>query len=217
VQGITPDSLPERYVSGVEICFSYEEVKMSQMLEIRWHGRAGQGVVTAGESLGEAAMHTGMYFQAFPEYGAERMGAPIKAYTRLSDEIIEVHAPILEPDMVVVVNPNLIGIVELTEGLKPDGTLIVNTTQTPAEIRERLGFSTGSVWTVDATGIAMGELRRDIPSTVLLGVVVRASELIDLEAVVGATRQSLGGKLRPEIVEANVRALERANTEAIEG
>lgn len=190
---------------------------MSKMLEIRWHGRAGQGVVTAGESLGEAAMHKGLYFQAFPEYGAERMGAPIKAYTRLSDETIEIHAPILEPDMVVVVNPNLIGIVDLTEGLKPDGTIIINTQQTPAEIRARLGFAAGTVWCIDATGIAMAELRRDIPSTLLLGVVVRASNLVDLEAVVGATRESLGGKLRQEIVDANVRALERANKECIKG
>jgi len=190
---------------------------MSKMLEIRWHGRAGQGVVTAGESLGEAAMHEGLYFQAFPEYGAERMGAPIKAYTRLSDETIEVHAPILEPDMVVIVNPNLIGIVDLTEGLKPEGTLIVNTPQTPAEIRERLDYRTGTVWCIDATEIAMSELRRDIPSTVLLGVVVRASGLVDLEAVVEATRESLGGKLRPEIVEANVRAVERANKECVKG
>ncbi|NLT74532.1 MAG: pyruvate synthase [Chloroflexi bacterium] len=191
---------------------------MSQMLEIRWHGRAGQGVVTAGESLGEAAMHKGLYFQAFPEYGAERMGAPIKAYTRLSDDTIEIHAPILEPDLVVVVNPNLIGIVDLTEGIKPEGTLIVNTQQTPAEIRQRLGFSGGTVWTVDATGIAMAELKRDIPSTLLLGVVVRAAEgLVDLEAVVGATRESLGGKLRPEVVEANVRALQRAHSECVQG
>jgi pyruvate ferredoxin oxidoreductase gamma subunit len=190
---------------------------MSQMLEIRWHGRAGQGVVTAGESLGEAAMHKGLYFQAFPEYGAERMGAPIKAYTRLSDEIIEVHAPILEPDMVVVVNPNLIGIVDLTEGLKADGTFILNTPQTPAEIRERLQIKTGTVYCVDATGIAMAELKRDIPSTLLLGVVVRASDLVDLEAVVEATKESLGGKLRKEIVDANVRALERANKECVKG
>jgi len=122
---------------------------MSQMLEIRWHGRAGQGVVTASESLGEAAMHKGLYFQAFPEYGAERMGAPIKAYTRLSDEPIEVHAPILEPDMVIVVNPNLIGVVDITEGLKPDGAILINTPESPAEIRDRLGFHTGKVWCVD--------------------------------------------------------------------
>jgi pyruvate ferredoxin oxidoreductase gamma subunit len=190
---------------------------MNQMLEIRWHGRAGQGVVTAGELLGESSMHAGLYFQAFPEYGAERMGAPIKCYTRLSDDVIEIHSPILDPDMVIVVNPNLIGIVELTEGLKPEGTLIVNTSQTPEQIRKRLKFPGGVVWCVDATRIAMEEFRRDIPSTLILGVVARASEIVELDAIVETTRESLGGKLRPEIVEANVRAVERAYQECVQG
>lgn len=190
---------------------------MSQMYEIRWHGRAGQGVVTAGELLGEACMETGKYFQAFPEYGAERMGAPIKAYTRVSDEPIEIHAPILEPDMVVVVNPNLIGIVDLTEGLKPDGTIVINTPEDPATIRKRLGFYTGKVWCVDATKIAMEELKRDIPSTMLIAVIARASGIVDLEAVIHLTRESLSGRLRPEVVEANVRALRRAYEECVEG
>ncbi len=190
---------------------------MSQMLEIRWHGRAGQGVVTAGELLGESTMHAGMYFQAFPEYGAERMGAPIKAYTRLSTEVIEIHSPILDPDMVVVVNPNLIGVVDITEGVKQDGTLIINTTHSPEALRKRLGFESGQVWCVDATSIAIEEFRRDIPSTLILGVVAKASELVDLDAVVETTRETLGGKLRPEIVEANVRAIQRAYEECSQG
>jgi len=131
---------------------------MGQMLEIRWHGRAGQGVVTAGELLGEAAMEMGKYFQSFPEYGAERMGAPIKSYTRISDDPIEVHAPILEPDIVIVVNPNLVGVVDLTEGLKPDGKIIINTRQTPEAIRQRLDYHGGDVWCIDASKIAMEEL-----------------------------------------------------------
>ena len=140
---------------------------MGRMVEIRWHGRAGQGVVTAGELLGESAMHVGKFFQAFPEYGAERMGAPIKAYTRISDDPIEVHAPILAPDVVVVVNPNLIGVVDLTEGLKPEGVIVFNTPQTPADIRRRLKFSAGTVWCVDASAIAMQELKRDILAGIL--------------------------------------------------
>ncbi len=190
---------------------------MSQMLEIRWHGRAGQGVVTAGELLGESTMEAGMFFQAFPEYGAERMGAPIKAYTRLSSEEIEIHSPILEPDMVIVVNPNLIGVVDITEGVKEEGTLIVNTSQSPEALRKRLGFQGGQVWCVDATRIAIEEFRRDIPSTLILGVVAKASELVDLEAIVETTRETLGGKLRPEIVDANVRAIERAFEECTQG
>ena len=110
---------------------------MGKLTEIRWHGRAGQGVVTAGELLAEAAMEEGKYFQAFPDYGPERMGAPIKSYTRISDEPIEVHHQILYPDVVIVVNPNLIGAVNLIEGLKEDGTAIINTPDSPAEIREK--------------------------------------------------------------------------------
>jgi pyruvate ferredoxin oxidoreductase gamma subunit len=187
------------------------------MYEIRWHGRAGQGVVTAGELLGDAAMEVGKYFQAFPEYGAERMGAPIKAYTRIADEPIEVHAPILEPDMVIVVNPNLLGVVDMTEGLKAEGVFIINTPQTPADIRKRLKFETGTVYTVDATKICMEEFKRDIPSTMMIGVVAKASAVIGLEAVLTLTRHRLGEKLRPEVVEANVRALQRAHDECVIG
>ncbi len=190
---------------------------MSQMIEIRWHGRAGQGVVTAGELLGEAAMKGGNYIQAFPEYGSERMGAPIKAYTRISDAPIEFHCPILEPEIVIVVNPNLIGVVDLTEGLVEDGALLVNTSKTPEEIRDRLGFRTGRVLCVDASKIALEELKRDIPSTMMLGVVARATDLIDLEGAIEAAREHLGERLRPEIVEANVRSLRRTYEECVEG
>jgi len=190
---------------------------MSQMTEFRWHGRAGQGVVTASELLAEAAMEEGKYFQAFPEYGSERMGAPIRCYTRISDTPIEYHCPILEPDVVIVVNPNLIGVVDITEGLKPDGAILINTPESPAEIRDRLGFHTGKVWCVDATKIAMEEFKRDIPSTMMLAVVARATGVIHLDAAIALTREKLGDRLRPEVVEANVRALQRAYDECVEG
>ena len=192
---------------------------MSHMTEIRWHGRAGQGVVTAGELLAEAAMEEGKYFQAFPEYGSERMGAPIKSYTRISDTPIEFHCPILEPDVVIVVNPNLLSVpdLDLTEGLTTDGTIIINTPQTPAEIRQRLKRTTGSVWCVDATKIAIEEFKRDIPSTMMLAVVARATGVINLDAAINLPREKLSGRLRPEVVEANVRSLQRAYDECVEG
>jgi pyruvate ferredoxin oxidoreductase gamma subunit len=190
---------------------------MSQMTEFRWHGRAGQGVVTASELLAEAAMEEGKYFQAFPEYGSERMGAPIKCYTRISDTPVEYHCPILEPDVVIVVNPNLLGLVDLTEGLKPDGVILMNTPETPGEIRGKLAFGTGKVWCVDATKIAMEEFKRDIPSTMMLSLVARATGVIHLDAAINLTREKLGGKLRPEVIEANVRALQRAYGECVEG
>jgi pyruvate ferredoxin oxidoreductase gamma subunit len=190
---------------------------MSQMTEIRWHGRAGQGVVTAGELLAEAAMKSGKYFQAFPEYGSERMGAPIKSYTRIADEPLEMHCPILEPDVVIVVNPNLLGVVDITEGLKPDGTVVINTGASPQSIRAKLGFQGGTVWCVDATRIAMEELRRDIPSTMMLAVMARATDIASLDSAIEVTKHSLGTRLRPEVVEANVRALKRAYDECVEG
>jgi pyruvate ferredoxin oxidoreductase gamma subunit len=186
---------------------------MGKLTEIRWHGRAGQGVVTAGELLAEAAMEEGKYFQAFPDYGPERMGAPIKSYTRISDGPIEVHHQILNPDVIIVVNPNLIGVVDLTEGLKEDGTAIINTPDSPAEVRKKLGLKGGKVVTLDATGIAMDTLKRDIPSTLMLGAVAQVTDLVSLDSVVHIAKERLGEKLRSEVVEANLTALKRAYEE----
>ncbi len=190
---------------------------MGKLIEIRWHGRAGQGVVTAGELLAEAAMQEGKYFQAFPDYGPERMGAPIKSYTRISDEPIEVHHQILHPDVIVVVNPNLIGMVDLTEGLKEDGIAIVNTPDSPEEVRKKLGLKGGKVATLDATRIAMDTLGRDIPSTLMLGAVAKVTGLVSLDSVLHCTKERLGEKLRAEVVEANLTALKRAYEEVKEG
>lgn len=192
---------------------------MGTLTEIRWHGRAGQGIVTASELLAEAALKEGKYFQAFPEYGPERMGAPIKAYTRISDEPIDVHYQVLNPEVVVVVNPNLLGSVDVTEGLVDGGTLIVNTSETPAQIRVRLNLvgKKVHVFTVDATRIALETLRRDIPSTLILGAIIRAVGLVDLENTLHLVTEKLGAKLRPEIVESNLTALRRAYDEVKEG
>ena len=191
---------------------------MAKLTEIRWHGRAGQGIVTAGELLAEAALKEGKYFQAFPDYGPERMGAPIKAYTRISDEPIEVHYQILSPEVVVVVNPNLLGAVDVTEGLAEDGVVIVNTPETPQQIRTRLGLDgSKKVFTVDATQIALDTLGRDIPATLMLGAIVRATGLVGLDNTIEVVREKLGAKLRDEVVESNVKALQRAYKEVKEG
>lgn len=192
---------------------------MAKLTEIRWHGRAGQGIVTASELLAEAALKDDKYFQAFPEYGPERMGAPIKAYTRISDEPIELHCQILSPEVVVVVNPNLLGVVDVTEGLAEDGILIVNTPETPAQIRARLGLKNDriKVFTVDATRIALETIKRDIPATLMLGAIIRATGLVDLEKTLHLVQEKLGTKLRAEVVENNLKALRRAYEEVKEG
>ena len=192
---------------------------MGKLTEIRWHGRAGQGLVTAGELLAEGALADDKHFQAFPDYGPERMGAPIKSYTRISDEPIDVHYQILSPEVVVVVNPNLLGVVDVTEGLAENGVVIVNTTESPAQIRKRLGLEDPKikVFTVDATGIALDTLKRDIPATLMIGAIIRATGLVDLSNAVHVVQEKLGAKLRGEIVEANVKALPQAYEEVQEG
>ncbi len=190
---------------------------MDKLIEIRWHGRGGQGVVTAGELLAEAALEEGKYIQAFPDYGPERMGAPVKSYTRISDEPIDIHHQILSPDVVIVVNPNLIGVVDVTEGLKEDGVLIVNTSESPQAVREKLGFKGGRVFTVDATRIALDTLGRDIPSTLMLGAVVKAIGLVSLDSVIRHIKERFGAKFSQKVVEANVTAVKRAYEEVTEG
>lgn len=190
---------------------------MTQLTEIRWHGRGGQGVVTAGELLAETALDSGQYFQAFPDYGPERMGAPIRAFTRLSSEPITIHSQIEEPNVVLVLDPTLLGAVPVTGGLKEDGVLLVNSPRSPAEVREAIGFHTGKVFTVDASHIAIEEMGREITNTPMLGAFARATGLVDLKDLVAETRAWFSEKLSKEAIEANVRAMQRAAREVQEG
>jgi pyruvate ferredoxin oxidoreductase gamma subunit len=188
-----------------------------EYLEIRWHGRGGQGVVTAGKLLAETALGTGQYFQAFPDYGPERMGAPIRAFTRISSKPITIHSQIEEPNVVLVLDPTLLGSVGVAEGLKEDGTLLVNTPMSPAEIREITGFRTGKVVTVDASHIAIDEMGREITNTPMLGAFARATGLFDMDDLTTQLRAWFGKKVSSAVVEANVRALRRAAEELVEG
>ncbi len=190
---------------------------MGYLMEIRWHGRGGQGVVTAGKVLADAALESGRYFQAFPDYGPERMGAPIRAFTRLSDEPIVVHSQINHPDVVIVLDPTVIGTVDVTEGLKDDGILIVNTSESPQAIREKLNFRGGKVFTVDASKIAIEELGREITNTPMLGAFARATGLFDLDELDEQIRHKFARKLSDEMIEANVRAMRRASEALQEG
>jgi len=183
---------------------------MEDLIEIRWHGRGGQGAVTASKLLAEAALSSGQYFQAFPDYGPERMGAPIRAFTRLSPRPIRIHSAVETPDVVVVLDPTLLGTVAVTEGLKEDGTLLVNTSTTPAKVRDTTGLRAGRVFVVDASHIAIDEIGREITNTPMLGALARATGLFDIEELSGELRAWFGKKLPEEAVEANVRAMRRA-------
>lgn len=190
---------------------------MGQLTEIRWHGRGGQGVVTAGELLAETALDSGKYFQAFPDYGPERMGAPIRAFTRLSSEPITIHSQIEEPDVVLVLDPTLLGAVPVAEGLKEDGILLVNSAMSPAEVREITGFGTGKTVTVDASHIAIEEMGREITNTPMLGAFAQATGLVKLDDLAEEIRAWFGQKLSKKVVDANVRAMRRAAEEVRAG
>lgn len=190
---------------------------MQEVVEIRWHGRGGQGVVTAGKLLAETALESGKYFQAFPDYGPERMGAPIRAFTRISSKPINVHSQIETPDVVLVLDPTLLGTVAVADGLKEDGSLLVNSAMSPSEIREATGFHSGKVFTVDASHIAIEEMGREITNTPMLGAFAQATGLIEMEALIEELRAWFGKKISQEAIEANIRAMKRAAEEVEEG
>lgn len=186
-------------------------------LEIRWHGRGGQGSKTAGLLLGEAALDTGMYIQAFPEYGPERMGAPVQAFNRISDRPIRVHSGIKEPDIVVVLDPTLIESAHVTEGLREDGILLVNTTAEPAELRRRLNLPESiKVYTVDASRIAMETVGKNVPNTPMLGALVKVTGVLAYDQMMRAIRDKLVEKFRggkEKFVEPNLESVRRAYEE----
>jgi len=190
---------------------------MSDLVEIRWHGRGGQGAVTASEILAEAALEEGKYLQAFPEYGPERMGAPIRAYTRIGSFPIRQHCPVTEPDAVLVLAPTLIGVVDFTDGLKEGGGLVVNTPLSPAELRRDLGFDKGKVFTVDATRIALDTKKRNIPNTTMLGALLKALEVVGKEGVREEIKRRMEARGGKKMAEANIAAFDRAYDEVTEG
>lgn len=189
--------------------------KTDDLLEIRWHGRGGQGAKTAALLLGEAVLATGKHMQAFPEYGAERMGAPIQAFNRISDHPITLHCHVTEPEVVVVIDPTLLDAVDVTEGLGDDGTLVVNTPMAPAQVRAKLGLKGRRVYTVDASGIATDTIKRNIPNTPMLGALAKVSGVLDLESLIEDSRKRLEKKFRakPEVIDGNLEAMRRGYEE----
>lgn len=183
------------------------------LIEIRWHGRAGQGAVTASEMLAETALSEGRYFQAFPEFGAERTGAPVRAYTRLSSHPIDLHCPVLEPGFVMVLDATLLATVEVYKGLLPDGVAIVNTASPPHDVRSGICGGAQRVLTVDATGIALETVGRNFPNTALLGALLRASPVVDKDIFLSVMERRLGARFSRRIVEANVDAFWRGHSE----
>jgi pyruvate ferredoxin oxidoreductase gamma subunit len=185
---------------------------MGKTVEIRWHGRGGQGTKTASLLLAEAAFNTGKYIQGFPEYGPERMGAPITAYNRISDNKIRIHSNIYEPDYVVVVDESLIKDVDVAAGLKKDGAILVNTQKEPAEIKKQLKGFEGKVYTVDAMTISVDALGKYFPNTPMLGAIVKVSGVMEEEEFIASMEESFKHKFasKPEVIEGNIKAIKRA-------
>ena len=186
---------------------------MSNMVEIRWHGRGGQGAKTASLLLAEAAFNMGKYSQGFPEYGPERMGAPIKAYNRISDKRSSLHQNVYEPNYVVVVDETLLSAVDVTAGLKKGGAVIINTNKSPEEVRPQLGGYKGKVCTIDASTIAGEELgNRSLSNTAMLSAVVKVSGVISEKAYLKDMEHSVSHKFasKPHVIEPNLRAIKRA-------
>jgi len=187
---------------------------MAEILEIRWHGRGGQGTVTAAKVLAEAAMADGKNVQAFPEYGPERMGAPLRAYNRLSASPMTIHCQVTNPAVVAVVDPTLLETVDVTEGATSDATYVVNTPKTPAEIRAKLKLDgPQKVFCVDANGISIDTIGRIMPNTPMLGAVVKATGVIKLETLLTDIRSSFGKKFSDKIIQSNLDAATRAYEE----
>ena len=185
---------------------------MQDLIEIRWHGRGGQGAKTASLLLADAAFNTGKYIQGFPEYGPERMGAPITAYNRISNNPITIHSNIYEPDYVVVVDDTLLESVNVTAGLKQTGGIIINTTKTAEYLKNVLNGYSGSIYTIDARSISIEALGKYFPNTPMLAATVKVTNIMSEEDFIKDMESSFKHKFakKPEVIDGNMKALELA-------
>lgn len=185
---------------------------MSKSVEIRWHGRGGQGAKTAALLLADVAFKTGKYVQGFPEYGPERMGAPITAYNRVSDKPLTVHSNIYEPDYVVVVDESLLESIDVTKGLKKEGAIVVNTPRSSEEIKPLLRGYEGEVYTLDAREISIKALGKNYPNSPMLAAIVAVSKVMEKDDFLNEMRASFQHKFakKPEVIDGNMMALELA-------
>ncbi|MBN1320278.1 MAG: 2-oxoacid:acceptor oxidoreductase family protein [Thermoleophilia bacterium] len=190
-----------------------EEQSGHSLTEIRWHARGGQGAVTAAKMVAELALGQGKHFQAFPEYGPERSGAPIVAFTRVSDEPIQIYAGVEHPGIVVVLDPSLLSAIDVTKGAPVDAIVLVNSEAPPAELRKHYGLKGRRLFTIAATRIATETIRRPIPNTPMVGALTRITGLFPIEKVVEFLRADFGKKFPPKVVEGNIAAIIRAYEE----
>jgi len=184
-------------------------MQKKQMTEIRIHGRGGQGAKSASQLIVEAAMEQDKQIQAFPEYGPERSGAPMVTYARISDRPITTYEPVLRPDIVMVIDQTLIGQVDVTKGVSQDGVLIVNSTKSPEEMAQEVKFKC-RIFTVDATGISIKYLGRNMPNTPILGALIKVTGVIDMKHLMKKVEDMFLKKIGSEKTKANIDSIEEA-------
>ena len=192
--------------------------ELNRITEIRWHGRGGQGAKTACLLLADVAFTAGKYVQGFPEYGPERMGAPITAFNRISDERCTVHSNIYDPDFVVVVDETLLEAVDVPAGLKEEGAIVINSTKDPAELKPLLNGYKGRVCTIDARTVSERNLGRYFPNTPMLAAIVKVSGVLDEDQFIADMEESFKHKFasKPQVVEGNMNCLREAMKEVRE-
>ena len=187
---------------------------MSNYFEIRWHGRGGQGTVTGAKSLAEAIQGTGLFVSAFPDFGPERRGAPLRAFNRFADHKIRIHTPVLEPDVVIIMDPTLIGSADIDTGVTGETVFIVNTEKKASEIHQRLELTTQTLYTVPANNISLELFGREIPNSAVMGAFAKAfPDMISLEKLLQEAREAFKHLLSGDIVEKNLEAISRGYQE----
>ena len=197
---------------------SHREPRVTLPVEVRWHGRGGQGVVTASRLLATAALDAGLYPQSLPDFGAERSGAPVASYTRIGEEPPRIRGPVTAPDAVIVLDPTLIGAVDVLEGVTPGASLIVNTSRAPDEVLDHLGSEGIVCCTADGDAISMRLLGRRLPNSPLLGAALRAFPVLDIEDIEKVLVREMTGKFPDAVVQGNASALKEGwNTAQVAG
>ncbi len=191
---------------------------MAENVEIRWHGRGGQGTVTAAKVLADACLSGGRHVQAFPEYGPERAGAPLRAFSRFSDKTIRMHCPVLHPSIVGIVDATLIDAIDVTGGALENAVFIVNSSKDAGEIRKKLGVKDSQkVFTVDASKIAIESFGRAMPNSPMLGAIVKATGIVEMDVLLANVKKSFGKKFSQKIIDGNLEAVNRGYGEVHEG
>lgn len=186
---------------------------MSNLIELRWHGRGGQGAKTAALLLADAVITEGRYGQAFPDYGPERTGAPMRGFTRISDQPIRIHSAVQNPNVVIVLDQTLLDAVNIVEGTDEDSIIIINTPETPQKIREKLKLNGRKIFTLNANQIAQKVIGRPIPNTVMLGALIKATGLMKMETLLSGLQKKFSHKFSKLVIDKNIEAVKRAYEE----